>query len=350
MGGVSGVEIIAAFKKTVTWGTAIVLGANDGLLILPTSIKRDAEIDIDDSLGEYFSVDGAPSLITCEGDIPGYLRYDGWDIIIALAMGIAGAPAQQAATAAYAYTYKWKKDTDGLFGVFAKDMKNYIDENPSVKIAGFTIKGEIGQAVQIIAHTICDNKLSDSAVNTPATFNNVTILEDANRIRFSQGAFRMNDQGDAALDAGDVIYPSSFELIAMRKLVGVHDGQYKTAGGNPQELIDEPTNDGMPEISLKLGFPRHTANTNLLALVADTRKKMDMVFTGNEIETPYNRELTIEMPHLQMKNVDPVDEQGIIKEPLEFIVHSASAAPTGMTVTDPFWISGINQRTTDPLA
>ena len=350
MSGVAGVEIIAAFKKAAAWGTAVVLGANDGVLILPSSIKRDAPIEVDDSLGIFFSRDGDPGSVTCEGDIPGYLRYDGWDTFLALAMGIAGVPAQQEATTAYAYLYKWKKDTDGFFGTFAKHMKNYIEENPSVKIMGFTLKGEVGQALQIIIHAIADNKEVDSVINTTTTFNNVTILEDANRVRFSQGVFRMNDQGGDALDAGDQIYPSSFELMAKRTLAGVHDGQYKTSGVNPQELVDEPTNDGQPEITLKLSFPRHTANTYLADLGTDTRKKMDMTFTGGVIEGAYSRVFAAELPHLQMKTVDPVDEQGIIKEPLEFILHSPSAAPTGMTATDPFWISGINQRTTDPLA
>ena len=45
------------------------------------------------------------------------------------------------------------------------------------------------------------------------------------------------------------------------------------------------------------------------------------------------------------------DAKGKIVEPLEFVVHAAETAPAGMAgITDPFWITGINKRTTDPLA
>lgn len=57
------------------------------------------------------------------------------------------------------------------------------------------------------------------------------------------------------------------------------------------------------------------------------------------------------MPHLQYSKVPITDAQGIIQEPVEFICHSAAAAPDGMTgITDPFWFSGTNTRSTNPLA
>lgn len=351
MGAVAGVEIQAAFKKSSVWNTPVAVGANDGILILPTSIKRDAPVESDDSLGTYFSEDGDPGAIKVEGDIPMYLRYDSLDVLLALFMGIAGAPAQQGVTTAYAFTYKWKKDTDGYFGTFVKHMKNYIEEVVSAKIAGITIKGEVGKPLQAIFKTIASNKVYNSTTNTTATFNNVTFFEKANRVRFSQGVFRMNDQSGAALADTDKIYPSSFELSAQRKLKGEYTGQYVTTGSNKQDVIDEPTNDGHPEILLKLSFPRHSANTRLLELGSDTRKKMDITFTGALIESTYYRQFKLQLPHLQLKNVDPTDEQGIIKEPLDLIVHAATTAPAGMTgITDPFWISGINRRVTDPLA
>jgi hypothetical protein len=78
---------------------------------------------------------------------------------------------------------------------------------------------------------------------------------------------------------------------------------------------------------------------------------MDMTFTGGLIASTYYRTFKLQFPHLQLMNDDPADEAGVIKEPLEFTVHGAVAAPTGMTgITDPFWITGINQRSTDPLA
>ena len=349
--GVSGTEIKAAFKKAATWGTAVACGAGDGILIQPTSIKKDASPDVDDSLGAFFPKDGLLGAIKVEGEIPCYLRYDSLDVLIALAMGTAGAPVRQAATSAYAFTYKPATGTDGLFGTFAEHMKNFIQENQSVKVTGFTIKGEVGKALTITFKVVAINEIIDSTINTTTTFNSVTFTETANRVKFSEGIFRMSTQSGAALGSGDKIYPSSFEFSFQRKLKGEY-GQYRyTNGANSQDLIDEPTNDGMPEISLKLEFPRLTGTTNLAILGADTRQKMDIAFTGGLIASTYYRGFTLQFPHLQLINDSPADAAGIIKEPLEFRVYGCAAPPLGMGgIYDPFWVTGTNQRTTDPLA
>lgn len=649
--GLFGSEIKAAFKKATLWNVPGLAGASDGVMVLPSGMKKDITHDIDDSLGQYFSKDGIAASIKIEGDIPAYLRYDGLDVLLAMFMGTAGTPVQQAATAAYAYTYKVKSDLDGFFGTLVKTMKNYIEEYPAVKVSGLTIKGETGKTLQASLSAIASDKravynaspvaatvgvglgalnacycplskrvyvsnstdgtvsvinpetntveatigslpnaagiaycptngylyVGSAAANTvtvinpvtnsvvtaiavtanpkavlychsnnriyaakaastygiavinpetntvettiaqagtpgtvdmaynskgnriytanngdgtvsvinPATntivatitvgagargidycpvnnrvyvanytadtvsvifpydntvtatistgvtypygvkycpgngmvyinkgaaasqtlkwinpitntveagsitigysarymeycehnnrlyipsstdstvsvvipeanslttFALVTNFEEQNRIRYSEGVFRINTRSSGALGDADKIYPASFELTSKRKLKGEYDGKYTTHYPNKQNLIDEPCNDGMMETTLKLTFPRHTSSAFLAALQADTRYKADMIFTGAVIEGAYYRQFKIQFPHLQLKNVDVADAQGNIKEPLEFIIHGAASAPTGMTgLTDPFWISGINKRTTDPL-
>lgn len=350
--GVAGIEEKIAAKKATAWGAAVACGANDGLLFLPSSIKKSAGFDKDDSLGIAYSKDGILGGINVEGDLPVYLRYDGLDLLLAMFMGAAGAPTQQATTTAYAYAYTRADNVDGLFVTLAQHMKNFILEYPSAKIVGLTLKGERGKGVQAIFKIIGINKVWDSTVNTTTTYANVTIPEVANRVLFAQGVFRMNAQSGAALGSGDKIYPSSFELSAQRKLKGEFTGAYLfTSGSNSQDLIDEPINDDLPESTLKLTFPRLSATTYLAILGGDTRQKLDITFTGGLIASTYYRTFKLEFPHLQLKNDDPADEKGAIKEPLEFEVHGAFAAPTGMTgITTPFKISGINQRTTNPLA
>ena len=520
MPGLSGTEIKTALKKGLLWNVPSLAGAGDGILVLPASLKRDAVIHIDDSQGLYFSKEGHPGPIKAEIDEPAYLRYDGLDLLLSLFMGIAGAPVQQGTSAAYAYIYKFASNLDGLFGMFAKNMKTYIEELPSVKIAALTLKGEVGAELQISAGMIASNKkinptLSNPVVatvavglypygvawcgsndrvyvvnngaasvsvinpatntvvatvavgvspygvawcgsndsvyvtnagtasvsvinpatntvvatvavglnpygvawcgsndrvyvanygvssvsvinpatntvvatvavglnpygvawcgsndrvyvanlgassvsvivpesNTTQTFANVTLPNELNRVLFAQGVFRINNQSGAQLGSGDIVYPSSFEFTPRRMIKGEYTGQYKTYSPNPQDLIDEPCNEGMAEITLKLTFPRHTSSANIAALIADTRKKMDMTFTGPLIEGNYYYQFKVQFPHLQLKDVPVADAQGNIKEPLEFVVHGCDTAPAGMTgLTDPFWISGINRRTTDPLA
>lgn len=352
--GVAGIEKKIAVKKAATWGTAVACGAGDGVLYIPQGgIKKSAGFLLDDSAGLVYPKDGNLGGISAAGPLPFYLRYDSLDLLIAMFMGTAGAPTQQGGSAAYAYSYVFADNIDGKFVTIAEHMKNFIFEHPTAKVVGITLKGERGKALEITFDVISINKVSDSSVNTTTTFNNVTFTEVANRVLFSQGVIRMNAQSGGALASPtDVIKPTSFELSCKRNLKGEFTGSnVYTSGSNSQDLIDEPVYDGQPEFSLKLTFPRLSATTYLSILNGDTRQKMDMTFTGGLIASTYYRTFKIEFPHLQLKNDDPADEKGAIKEPLEFTCHGASSAPTGMTgITQPLKISGINQRTTDPLA
>ena len=167
MAGLSGTEIKAALKKGNLWNVPKICGANDGILIKPTSIKRDAAINIDDSLGNYFGLEGLPGPIKIEFDLPFDLRYDSLDSLLALYMGIAGAPVRQGATSAYAYIYKFNTNTDGLFGSFIKNMKTYIEEYPSAKVAAINIKGEAGGILQASAGIIASNKNINPTLSSP---------------------------------------------------------------------------------------------------------------------------------------------------------------------------------------
>jgi len=80
----------------------------------------------------------------------------------------------------------------------------------------------------------------------------VTIPESANRVMFNQGVFRLNAQAGADFAGGDVIYPSEFTLTAKRSQAGVY------GVGSSYDVIDEPTNDGLPDVKLSLTFPRYS--------------------------------------------------------------------------------------------
>lgn len=351
-GPAAGVRKVVAMKKSAVWNTAVACGAGDGISHLTGKANRQADVAMDESRGLSFSTDGTPGPITCTEQLVCVLRYAGLDLPIALMMGTAGAPAQQAATAAYKNTYKWNTDPYGLMATMATNVAGlYIEELTSMKITGITVSGEVGaKPLQIVFDIIGINKNTGSVVNTTTTFNNVTLAETENAVLFSQLKFRMNDRSGDALDDDDRIYPSKFTLSINRPLKGEYTGEYRTTTDPPQDLIDEPANDGIPEIRLTIELPKHTGNTNLAALGNDTRKKMDITATGATIADVYKYQHLWQFPHLQMTNVDPTDDNGRIKEPLEFLVHGCLAAPLGMVgITDPLWWTVINKRTTDPL-
>jgi hypothetical protein len=340
----TGTEIRAALKKAQAWGVAAACGANDGVLIMPHTLKKERAKVEDESLGVYFPKELAQVDIKVEGTVPAYLRYDGLDLLLALVMGeTAGAPVQQDGTQAYAQSFKLKETIDGLFSTFAVNNGINIDEYTSLKLTGFTLKGEVGKPVQAVFQAIADDRVTDSAVNTPESFAAVTYFEEKSRVLFSQAVFRMNAQAGAALGDGDKIYPSSFELSFKRKMKGIY-----AAGG--ADKIDEPTNEGAPEVRLKLDFPRYTAKTYFEDWDRGAAKKLDITFTGALIEGAYYRSFKIQFPNLSLASVDLPIEKGILKHPLEFECLASDAAPLGMTgITKPFQIDVINRQNADVL-
>lgn len=341
---VSGLEIKAALKRATTWGTAVAVGANDGVLLKGDSLKKAIESELDNSLGIPYAEQRDLGQIKAEGGLSAFLRYDSLDVLIALVMGDTQAPTQQGATIAYANTIKLKDSLDALFGTLAINKKVNIFEYSTGKVTGFMLKGEMGKPVEIDFDVIGDDEKIDSTTNTLTTFGNVTYSEKENRVLMSQGVMRLNDKSGAALADGDKIYPASFELSFKRKL----KGNYIVGQANK---IDEPTNDGMPECTLKLTFPRYAATTYLSALGSDTRKKMDIVFTGALIADTYYRTFKLQFPHLALLNAEAATAEGQVVHPLEFACLATPTAPSGMTgILKPFQVDVINKRSTNPLA
>ena len=242
------------------------------------------------------------------------------------------------------HTYTLSDSIDGIFETFCMDNNVNVHEYGGLKLTGFTLKGEVGQPLQVEFNAIAQDLEVASVTNTLATFANVTFRETANRVLFDQMVIRMNDQGGIALAAGDKIYPNSFEFTFQRTMEGV----YATDSGF--DVVDEPTNSGQPELSLKMTFPRYTETTYFTDWNADTPKKADMTFTGSAITGTATRSFQIELCHLDYQSVELPIEQGILSHPIEFRVLGAVTAPSGMSgLTEPFRVTLTNEYGGDVL-
>lgn len=409
----------AAIRLGATWDTAVVCGPNNGLLILPPSLKKDRALDADDSLGLYFPQDADLKEIIASLGLPAYMRYDSLDLLFALAMGASAAPvyttptlsstataggastltdstktrtlnqdagkyikitggtgagqtrliASNTATAGTVWTvaaawatqpstdstyeisgsiashvYTLANTLDGLFATLCIYNGVFVNEATSVKVTGFTLKGEVGKPLEVSFDVIASDIITGSAVNTTVTFATVTNRETRNRVLYDQGVIRMNAQAGDALATGDKIYPASFELSYKTK----QRGDYGISG--TFDKICEPTEDGPPEATLKLAFPSMTAATFLTDRDSKNMKKLDMVFTGSLLAGSSYRSLTVEIPNAVIQNVDNAVDRGIIKQPVDFLLLGCASAPTGMTsLTTPFRITLVNGYGGNPL-
>jgi len=332
----------------VVWRYAHPCGAGDGILIKSESVKQTIEELLDDSLGLDFIQRTDPGKIEASGALEAFLRYEGLDVAIALAMGVAGTPSQQGGTAAWANAYTLKDDLTGYFATLAMLKKSdKVFEYPSVKLHGFKISGEMNAPLTISLSGIANKLVLASTINTAATMAAIDYPDKGNRIIFNKDAtFKMNDKSGAALDDSNKIYPASVELTFARQIEGD-----LTAG---HEDINEPDENNVPEAMLTLNFPRYNDANHAFFTdwEAFTEKKMEIYFKGPLIATTYYYELKISMPCLKVINPDAaIGGPGKIPATLSLRLLGTDTAPEGMTgITLPFQIDVQNKRTTDPLA
>lgn len=343
----TGRELIVGLKKASTWHTPVACGANDGLLILSDNIKLNTPSELDDSAGQEWIFQADEGVQDNKGSLEAYMRYEGFDVALALIMGTAGVPTQQGATAAYANTYGQASSIFGNFATLAqKKLTNKIWEFPSIKLHGFKLSAQMNKPVKISVDGIADILDRGSSTNTVATMANVTYPDVLHRIIMNKDTVvRVNDQSDAALDSGDAVYPTSIDFSFNRPM----DAQ-PVAG---QDGVDEPIDNGFPAITCTMKFPRYnTANDAFFSdWDAFTSKKMDILFQGPLIADTYYYTFKLSMPHVKVNNpAAPVSGAGKIPFSVSFDILAAQAAPTGMTHTTPFQIDVTNLRTTDPLA
>ncbi len=147
------------------------------------------------------------------------------------------------------------------------------------------------------------------------------------------------------VETADAVQPNRFSLSFRRGLSSDH-----LAGGN--DRIAEPVGAGLPQVSLNLEFPNYTSDTFLCDLGADTRKKMRIAFTGDQIEPGYNHALEMLLPHLVITNAEAaVDKSGKITHPITLDCLGTETERAGMTgVSAPLAINLTNTRSSDPLA
>jgi hypothetical protein len=338
-------EAKAAFKKAQVWGTPVLLGQADAIIMLKEKISRSREHLTDDSAGQPFHTAADQGLVTCGGDLTCYLRYQGLETLLALALGQAGEPSALGG-GAQAHALRLAPIVDGLFGTLGIYKGFSAHEYPSIKVDGLTISGEAGQPLTVAFHLIGDdlNVNAEGGVNTAANLAALVLPAPTGRVLFRQGGFLINDAAGPALDASHAVAPGKFSLTFKRKLVGDH-----LAGLD--DRIAEPVAAGFPEATLNLEFPTYTSDTFLHDLGNDTRKKMRMVFRGEAIGGGHLQTLEILLPHLALTNAEAaVDKAGKIAHPLTFDLLGALSAPAGMEgVTAPLAVNLVNGRGTDPL-
>lgn len=346
----SGREMVIALKKATTWGTAVACGAGDGVLFTSFALKQTIDNLKDKAFGIKKIISSDPGKVAVAGSLVADLRYEGLDTIIALCMGTAGTPTEEGIGPAYTYTYKLADNITGLFATIAALKKSdVVFEYPACKIRGMKIAGKMNEALMITIDIMGDREVLNSTINTYTTMAAVTYPDEGHRIimNMNQSCYmRINDASGAALASGNEIAVSDFELSwawAMEQIFST-----KSQGGS------EPLDNEFPTCALTLNLPQYNDENAQFFLDWDaaTPKKIEICFKGPLIADTYFYQMIIDFPNALITDADaPPANPGRIPAKLTFDCRGCATAPTGMTgITNPFQISGINKRTTNPLA
>lgn len=347
---ITGREVKCGIKKASAWRTAVTVGANDGFYILNEGIgaKEPKYID-DDSLGQddiRCTYKVAEQVVGA--NLNGYLRYNHWDLLLALALGAAGTPSQVSGTA-YSNVYSPASNIDGYFATLAIKKANTtygIWELPSMKIHGFTIEGAIGELAKVTFNFAANKIETINATNDSTAIGNLTFPTGCNIARMdTRFKIRMNAQAGGALADSDKIYPKKFTLTYNRP---ISTEEFEASWDD----MSEPIQDGFAEASLALNFDKYNLDTFMSAIESETQYKLDILFEGAIITGSTRYQIRIDVPKVQWKRGEAtVSGPGKIPHDVTGRLFAVDAAPTGMVgVLDPLSIYVIGTRTTSPLA
>lgn len=355
MSAAKGFASAAAFKKAAVWGTPVVAGAGDGFEFLSESLTPDAQFIPDEQIsGKATKLAGDKGNEFHSGDIELDAKYEGLEVLLAMAMGVAGVPTQVASDNAYLHVFKPADNKEGLFGTLVFNKQVGVWEYTTAKVGGFTLACANGERAKLTFPMIPQglNINTGAGSNNNTTVGNITLPTNRDFLLFSQLKVRINDTSGGALGASDEVYISEFECTL--------GNNYPTDDVTTQYgyLIDEPIQDGFTEVSGALNFSKYNNNSGgntalLTALLSKTPKKMTLVWTGRLAHGTTNFRVTFFFPSVQFSSGDAnIGGPERIPLNLQFMASRTLTVPTGFPTgyTDALTIEMVNQRTSNPLA
>lgn len=262
-------------------------------------------------------------------------------ILEALVMGSPVAPVVVSSTGgnAYRHVIDLSPSVDGLGITLAFRRGDfYVDELTSAKVYGFSETFGNGGVVQQSFRVLGSKPTNQSSINTNSTVGGATYPGFGSRIFRKHGTFRLNLQSAGSLVAADEVKVETFNVEVSRP----QDAPFVTG----QDFIHEPGDNGFPELTARLQFPRMTtvtANSMYRLLSSGTALKADMTYTGALINSATPHSKLYQMPYIELQEwAAPLTGANQVKPTATLRLKEVTAAPTGMAgVTRPMRITRV---------
>ena len=339
--------LAAGLKKGAVWGTAVTLGAGNGLNCkamsgfnpsrdLLVAEEVDSPLPKSGALNVYKPVDF--SVVSDFLYSPGALG-----VGVASLFGVAGEP-ETVDTTGKKHTFQWGDGISGKFVTVDVEFPGKIYECKSGKVMEWDIKCASGGFLQSELKLRGNKIVDDSGVNGDTQMDALTYDERDNYVRFEEVEVMMNAESDDELGSSDKIYVSEFEVSYKRQ-------GFDTVYQSGKDYIEEPAEGGYPEIKIKLKFPHFGADNKeyLAKAVAGQTQKMMIKFMSSALAgsatEPYS--LTLYFPRLRVLMPEASWDE-IVSLGLELVAEESGSAPTGMSYSRPY-VELVNKRSGDYL-
>jgi len=352
MAGRTGREFAAAFALCNTWGTPasvtrqLLINSTDGFDQMPQVVD-------DEAINQTFLQAGEVGDFTPHTPkMAMQMRYEDLDSFVAAAHGSAANPtvvSSQAAASLVAYQHVVDlAPALTKFFTLAVDMVQYVLEVPSMKIAGYTLRVGDNGRMMVEFDAIGNKSNYTSTTNTRSTVAGARRAQLGNRLFRKNGKFRMNVQGASALADSDEVKIAKEIVLGTGAPMAGDDFVFN------QDYIIEPDDNGFPEFPVEVTFARmNSQSANSLAIALETAKvfKADWTFTGPYINSTTQRQLTYEMPALQLRNFRAVAAGAQqVRPQATFHCKLAASSPAGMAFVEPIKLTIINANSANLLA
>lgn len=354
MSGVTGREVVAVYGAGVTWDTEVGTGLKQ-IKFTDENLSEENSMEEVEEINSPWGSEDELGPQSAKADLSQRMRFDD----IALLMAVLGSDNYEAVTEVnvgsqdYQHINRPSLRNSGLFFTYAAKKGNRIQVIPSLKINGFSLKGQASPNRFTVSYMSAGSRLiEDSAIVDGAAIAGAAAAVSGPG---GYGYFRglkvyMNDRSGAALAAGDEILSkiTAAELTVQRNQVA---DQTNTSGLG----TEEPEDDGIFSVRIKLTFKDFDDFLGGLKtdLANQTRKKVKLEIIGgpasSEVGTVAPASWTFEFCNAQIVSVPAGSVSGANRIPggeveLKCIGNLDGATVNGMSFNESFKFTGVNNQ------
>lgn len=339
MASISGVNTNAAIKIASTWGTAVSVGAGNRFAgeitpsfnveeLTPRGIGSGAYMLSNATRGRYVPT------IQLVADL-GFRN--NCDTIIAQLMGTSGAPTETTGGQAdYLHTITVNTTLNAKYLTFVFETSSTtVLEFPTAACQSFNIKSQsVPGYIDFTADLLANNALITGPTNNNAAVAATTFTEGTAELAACayEDTYRINAQSGGAVAGGDQYNITSFDLTINRPQETI--GEIKAATG-----LSAPTATSYIDGTFTVTVKELADHAYYTIWSAETSSKSKLSIEGSQIGSGVNKRFSAVMPRMLLVQEPQyaVTAEGVNALTLNFRLLKASANPTGMSSTYPYF-------------